>query len=403
MFKYLFRIIALSLNLIIILSISFVGVSASIENAIPISTKAEFNNIRNNLSGNYYLICDIEFSESDFSSDGDYYNSGKGFVPIGNGKNPFTGTFDGRGYTVSGINIAVSGYVYSMTVTPVNTDIVTLEDDGWTGDYIITPTPTLNVSPAVGVFGSNKGTVKNVNINNCIITAASSNSAALYVGGVAGHNNGDILNCSVKNNISCNSKSYIGGITGYQSGGNIKNCSVFGTIESDGVFGGIAGAVAGGNVTECYTDVGFTGDFAANFSLVGEDIKDNIKNCFYVSDTDFNGVGERISTVNAKDYRAYINFDFGNDWYMSGTLRRPVLKISKIQDITSGDLDADKKINLSDLVLLAQYVSEWDVDVHAEVANVDYNFTENGDDIIDLQDVVYFAKHLAGWKSYTLY
>lgn len=402
MFKYLFKLIVLILNLIIILSISFVGVSALTENAIPISTKAQFNNIRNNLSGNYYLTCDIEFLDSDFSLGGDYYNSGKGFVPIGNGKNPFTGTFDGRGYTVSGINIAVSGYVYSMTVTPVNTNIVTL-DDGWTGDYIINPTPTLSVSPAVGVFGSNKGTVKNVNINNCIITATSSNSAALYVGGVAGHNNGDILNCSVKNNISCNSKSYIGGITGYQSGGSIKNCSVFGTIESDGVFGGIAGAVAGGNVTECYTEVDFTGDFAANFSLVGEDIKDNIKNCFYVSDTDFNGVGERISTLNAKDYRSYTNFEFGNAWYMSGTLRRPVLKISKIQDITSGDLNADKKINLSDLVLLAQYVSEWNIDVHTEVANIDYNFTENGDDIINLQDVVYFAKHLAGWKSNTLY
>ena len=405
MFKYLFKLISIPLSLIILLSAIFVCGTVSAETAIPISTKADFNNIRKDLSGNYYLTCDIEFEESDFSLGGAYYNSGKCFVPIGNGKTPFKGTFDGRGYTISGVKIYVSGNVYNMTVTPVSTGIATLSDD-WTGDYIIPSTPTPTVSPAVGVFGSNNGTIKNVNISDCNITARCSNKATLYVGGVAGHNNGDILNCSVNNILNCNSYSYIGGITGYQSGGNIKNCSVFGTLKSDGVFGSVAGAIAGGSATECYTDVCFTGVSFANFALVGADVQDNIKNCYYIAESDLNGVGKRISTINAKDPKQYENFDFGTTWYMSGTLRRPALKIQNLasgEDVTAGDLNNDKSVNLADLVLIAQYVAKWDIEVYTNVANVDYNFTENGDDMINLQDVNYLAKHLAGWQDAVLY
>ena len=403
MFKHLFKLISLILSILIILSAFGVSHIVSAETAIPISTKAEFNNIRNNLSGSYYLTCDIEFSASDFASGGAYYNAGKCFVPIGDGKAPFTGTFDGNGYTVSGIKVSVSGKVYSMTVTSVNTGVSTLSDDGWTGDYIINPKPNSDVSPAVGVFGSNKGTIKNVNISDCTISARSSNSAKLYVGGIAGHNNGNILNCSVNNTLNCDSNSYIGGITGYQSGGSIQNCSVFGKIESDGVFGGVAAALAGGSATDCYTDVAFTGTASANFGLVGVDVLDNVNSCYYVADTALSGVGERISCANAKDPRAYKSFDFESDWYMSGSLRRPALKISKKQDLTIGDLNADQKTNLLDLVLLARYVAKWEVDSHVEVANVDYNFTAEGNDIIDLQDVAYLAKHLAGWNEAVLY
>ena len=67
MLKHLLKLISLTLNLLIILSALGVSYVVTAETAIPISTKAEFYNIRNNLSGNYYLTCDIEFSSSDFA------------------------------------------------------------------------------------------------------------------------------------------------------------------------------------------------------------------------------------------------------------------------------------------------------------------------------------------------
>lgn len=406
MFKTLLKIISLLLIFLIIMSVGLIGGTVSAETAIPISTKEDFNNIRNNLSGDYYLTCDIEFSASDFASGGAYYNSGKFFVPIGSGKTPFTGTFDGKGYTISGIKIAVSGYVYSMTVKAVSTEVATASDDGWTGDYIINPNnPKLNVSPAVGVFGNNKGTIKNVNIEDCTISARSSNNATLYVGGVAGHNSGEISNCSVNNTLNCDRNSYIGGIVGYQSAGRIKNCYVLGKIESEGVYGGVAGAVADGIALECYSEVKFTGTGAACFGQVDRYIQNYgmVRECYYISDTELSGFGDRLSTINAKKPNYYLNFDYRQTWYMSGARRRPALKSSKVQDIKTGDLDGDENIDLEDLVLLAQYVANWDVQSHTEVANVNFDFADDGSDIVDLRDVTYLAQNVAGWSVSILY
>lgn len=71
-----------------------------------ISTAAELNNIRNNLSGKYILLKNISLSS---------YRSGTGWEPIGaaNGET-FTGVLDGNGYEISGLtinapNISASG------------------------------------------------------------------------------------------------------------------------------------------------------------------------------------------------------------------------------------------------------------------------------------------------------
>jgi hypothetical protein len=405
MIKTFIKFIVLNVIIAMFLSVFCVSGGVLAATATPISNKADFYNIRNNLSGNYYLTCDIAFEPSDFAYDGTYYNSGKCFLSIGDGKNPFKGTFDGRGFTVSGISVSISGSVYGMTVTPVNTGISTVEDD-WTGDYIIDPTPKPTVSPTAGIFGSNQGTIKNLNVSNCTVKARSTNNATLYVGGIAAHNNGNILNCSVDNTLNCDAHSYIGGITGYQSGGIIKDCFVRGMIESDGVFGGIAGAVAGGSISNCYSSATFTGTGAAAIKMAGVDVLNNINNCYYISNSKCDGAGEWLSKNSAKNPSSYKDFDFANTWYMSGALRSPALKgikLSEGYDIYTGDVDANGTVNLLDLVGLARYTANWNVSIHREVANINFNFTENGDDVVDLTDVAYLARHLAGWKDAVLY
>ncbi|MEE1011467.1 MAG: hypothetical protein U0L11_05450, partial [Acutalibacteraceae bacterium] len=69
-------------------------VSAEIpEGYTPIYTAKEFNNIRNNLSGKYILMKDIDLSS--------YYN----WDPIGSAGSPFKGELDGNGYSISGMTI----------------------------------------------------------------------------------------------------------------------------------------------------------------------------------------------------------------------------------------------------------------------------------------------------------
>ena len=56
-----------------------------------------------------------------------------------------------------------------------------------------------------------------------------------------------------------------------------------------------------------------------------------------------------------------------------------------------GDVNGDKKLNLDDIVLTAQYIAGWNVKLNLDVANVD------GQPGITLDDVVRLAQYLAGW------
>jgi len=69
---------------------------------------------------------------------------------------------------------------------------------------------------------------------------------------------------------------------------------------------------------------------------------------------------------------------------------------SYVDAVEIGDVDNDGLINLNDLISLAQYVAEWDVEYYKAAMDV----TKDGE--VNLNDVVYLAKHLAGWKDYTL-
>ncbi len=59
----------------------------------------DLQNMRNDLSAHYILANDIDASETVGWNDGD------GFLPIGNGINPFTGGLDGNNYTINGLHI----------------------------------------------------------------------------------------------------------------------------------------------------------------------------------------------------------------------------------------------------------------------------------------------------------
>ncbi|MHB8963641.1 MAG: M26 family metallopeptidase, partial [Saccharofermentanales bacterium] len=84
----------------------------------PIYTKQDLDNVRNDLNGQYYLANDIAFEAADFEEGGEFYNDGKGWLPIGyavivNGvmaeDKPFTGTFDGCNHSVKGLKMNPSG------------------------------------------------------------------------------------------------------------------------------------------------------------------------------------------------------------------------------------------------------------------------------------------------------
>ena len=121
------------------------------------------------------------------------------YTPIGiSGNIFFAGTFDGKGYTISGIRITTVLYSF------------------------------------YGLFGNSDGLIRNVILNDMEFTFS---DYAHYVGGIVGFNSGEVSNCLVKDSEITTSSGYPDAIAGYSYGilnGNYYyNCIISGSNESN--------------------------------------------------------------------------------------------------------------------------------------------------------------------------
>ena len=171
----------------------------------------------------------------------DIYVSGE-WTPIGD-CDPYTGTFDGQGHTISGLRIYSDtqdsgpwGFFRGTETNSVirNVGIVNSSFNGW--------------QEIGGVCGRNNGTIE-----NCYFTGTVSGRQS--VGGVCGSNNGTIKNCYNNGYVSCCSTSdrgMYGGVCGinYESG-TIENCYNTGTVSGFDEVGGVCGNNIG-TIKNCY-------------------------------------------------------------------------------------------------------------------------------------------------------
>ena len=157
------------------------------------------------------------------------------WTPIGTESRPYTGTFDGGTYTITGLKIDKSG-----------TDYVGL----------------------IGCIGSD-GTVKNVKLENVNITGD-----GYFVGGVAGTNYGTIENCSVDGTLT-NNRHYLGGVVG-NNYGSIIGCSSSGTITGTSPnVGGIGGQSVGGTIMACYSVANIKG-WSSSGGVLGQTNRETV-------------------------------------------------------------------------------------------------------------------------------
>ncbi|NTU58185.1 MAG: hypothetical protein HGB00_04605, partial [Chlorobiaceae bacterium] len=187
--------------------------------------------------------------------------SGRGFVPVGDASAQFTGTFDGMGYTITGLtfNRAVSSAsvgLFSVTGIGANISNLFLKDVratiGGTGIMF------------GGLVGINQGTITNCRID--IIAAENDTSANTgHFGGLVGINfsNGMITNCSSSGNLSWEKGA--GGLVGLNEGSvsnSYSSCSVDGNTSGGLVVvntGFIGNSYSTGTVSGS-TAGGFVGD-----------------------------------------------------------------------------------------------------------------------------------------------
>ena len=147
--------------------------------------------------------------------------------PIGSFDNPYKGTFDGQGHTISGLYFNNSNTNY------------------------------------VGLFGRNQGTIKNVGVVDSYFYGYN------YVGGVCGYNDGGtITDCYNKGTVS-GSRS-VGGVCGYNNGGTITGCYNTGTVSGNNEVGGVCGYnILSGTITGCYNKGEVNGSGSGSGNNVG--------------------------------------------------------------------------------------------------------------------------------------
>jgi hypothetical protein len=246
--------------------------------------------VRDNLSGSYVLMNDLDATTAGYMELASWAaNGGRGWEPIGIYQegvegalfDPFTGTFDGQGYEIR------------------NLFINRPDEDG------------VGLFRAVVSEGKG-GVIKNVGVVNARVTGH------MNVGGLAGFNAGNVSSSYSTGNVIGNWS--VGGLVGLNAG-NVSNSYSSASVSMiDGWFGGgLVGYNRGGTVNNCHASGSVTGNTLVG-GLVGYNEKGIVSNSYsHASVTGEQGVGGLVGGNDGGTVRnSYSNSNVTGDWYVGG-------------------------------------------------------------------------------------
>ena len=343
-----------------------------------LSSRVNANKITH-YEGKYFIL----------ANDLEYDGTENNYTPIGFGggtANYFGGTFDGRGHTISGINVnntekgrqALFSVLSGATVKNL-----TLANSSISGNAMV-------------VGGIAAYTLSGSTIENCHVTADVTITASGRVGGIVGHcSTGDtfIYGCSSAASVNGLTGSAAGGIAGYigwettgvsnQIRVFIENCLYSGrSVEGSSYVGAIGGKV----YTDRFCSVSFTNNYYTTKRLFGcgnenggADITDhNGAVRGYASTEKPEDIGQVVKVYGEGTAEGIIAYEKGLAYesvYYGTT--NPLLKY---------DINHDGYVNISDVVALVEIVLGKD-------DNVPYQYDHQAADVdgsggIDISDVV---------------
>ena len=262
------------------------SVPAAVNNVITITTAEQLaalaKNVNDEDNSNNYSGVTIKLG-ADLDLNGDNYS----WTPIGTEYNPFSGTFDGDGHTISNLKINSDksgvGLFSIIDGTIMNVTLNNVDVTGW--DHV------------GGLVGLNVGSVENCTVTNATVSGTD------LVGGLVGRNyNGTVSGNTVSGTVSGNTN--VGGLVG-QNDGNVTDNTVSGTVSGNGNSNRVGGLVGGngGNVTDNTVSGTVSGNENVG-GLVGENYKGTVKdNSFYSNKGDVGSNDDGTVSGNTKLYK----------------------------------------------------------------------------------------------------
>ena len=260
--------------------------------------------VAQNAAANARMVRDVLLNAGTFGETSNIW------TPIGTVAVPYTGSFDGGEYRISGI------YANDSSNSAENIGLFGVIGTGGMVQNLFIENSQITGQNSVGMIaGINKGTIQNC-FNYGIV------HSAYYAGGIAGVNEKMIQNCGNCGEITGNY--YTGGITGSNdSAATVQSCFNMGSVTAPQRTGGIlgtnygmiqycynAGTISGGSAVggvigyqnstisygfySCYNIGHVSGLNTTAGAVVGSFVNGNVYYCYY--DSDRSGIGDRVAT-----------------------------------------------------------------------------------------------------------
>ncbi len=322
----------LSMLLTLILSFGICSVAFAVEEIpegyMPVYTAEDLNNIRNNLSGKYILMNDIDLSECEE------------WETLGGQEYPFKGELDGNGYSIIGLKAKESFFG--------RIDSAVIKNLGIINAAILQPEETASTISFVGILANS---VLNSTISNCF-------------------SSGKILACVHVGWMDWVSSCNVGGLAGVSKNSSFINCYSITDINfqfdkiSDAEIGGLVGNSIGSCFSCCYSvsNISINDESVGKSVYVGNmvgaaDDLTEFSSCYYTEEgfstnkdkNLYNGV-KYLSDSEMKVKESFVGFDFENVWnYTSDNY--PYLRFEKT--VTNKDI----AMNYKEKTDISQYVS----------------------------------------------
>jgi hypothetical protein len=237
-----------------------------------VTTLHELQAINSSLSAHYVLGGNINASETE------NWNSGAGFTPHGDYYDPFSGSFNGKGFSVDGL-------------------------------YINRPNTN-----DVGLFGRISSDIKNIGVTNIDIQGGG------HVGGLVGFIKGsNIMNSYSSGNVSGNDE--VGGLVGVNKNTNIEKSYSHSNVYGNDEVGGLVGENRdSSNIMETYSTGVVSGNIIVG-GLVGYNYGATVTDSFWNTETSTqstsSGSAVGLTTAEMTGSAAatkMVGFDFTSVW-----------------------------------------------------------------------------------------
>jgi len=260
------------LSIFLVAAVLIAGMIGCAPAPIEIRDWYDLHAVRNNLSGSYILMNNIDSSTRGYAElASETANGGRGWEPIGTSEDQFTGRFNGQGYEIRDLFMNRPDQDYVGLFTHISWTRY-IDNVGVVENLGLTNARVTGRAQVGTLVGHNEGLV-----TNCYSSGTVTGDER--VGGLVGWNQATLTNSYSSCRVTGNSR--VGGLVGdnWYERGIINNTYSTGTVTGEESVGGLVGVNYYGNIGNSYS-IGSVGGAKQVGGLVGWN-KGAITECFW--------------------------------------------------------------------------------------------------------------------------